>query len=53
MRNAVLEQAVIDYAQRFGKAVSNTATVTAAGVVIAPNGIAKSMNDLIALMSPT
>ena len=53
VRNAVLEQAVIDYAQRFGKSVSNTATVTAAGVVIAPNGIAKSMNDLIALTSPT
>lgn len=46
-RNAVLETAMQAYKRRFGKSVSNTETITAAGVVLTPRDIPALATEFI------
>lgn len=47
VRIATLEKTAVDYARRFGKSISETAQVTAAGIVLAPNGDPQSVADVV------
>lgn len=46
-RQSVLDKAVIDYHNKYGANAGGQVEVTAAGVVIMPNGVPRSMNDFI------
>lgn len=47
VRIATLEKVAVDYARRFGRSISETAQVTAAGIVLAPNGDPQSVADVV------